>query len=80
MDVLAALHASSQLELETVQAVNAVLSECWSNTFTIQGTDFAQDKIKGLAGRLRKLLDNGESTSKANPPTYHEHPIDIDFM
>jgi hypothetical protein len=65
MDVVAALHASSLLDVETVQAVNGALSESWSNTDTIQGTEFAQEKIKGLAGRLRKLLDNGESTESS---------------
>ncbi|PVF94768.1 hypothetical protein CPB86DRAFT_629435 [Serendipita vermifera] len=78
MDVLATLHAGSQLELETVLTLTKALSESWSNTHGINNTESAQEKIMGIVARLRKLLD--EPDSAIATCTFKSHPIALDFL
>lgn len=76
MDVLAALHASSQLELLTVEAVRNALAECWSSSESISPTTVVQEKIKALAGRLRRLMDDPEASRLC----FRSQPMDLDFL
>lgn len=80
LDILVALHASSQLEYETVQALIEALSESWSNSFSItKGTEVAQQQIKGLVARLRGLMDD-PSDSTSSIMHFDGNEIDLDFM
>jgi hypothetical protein len=79
LDILVALHSSSQLEYETVQTLTKSLSESWGNTFHItNGTEAAQQQIKRLLARLRGLMDDPDSTSSVMH--FDGKEIDLDFM
>ena len=77
LDILVALHSSSQLEYETVHALSSALSESWGNTFSKE-MEAAQQHIKGLLARLRGLMDDPDSTSSVMH--FDGNEIDLDFM
>lgn len=58
VDVLLALHAKEQLELETVNEASKACSECWSVSGTYRGlTAEGREVVRGIAARLKTMLD-----------------------
>jgi hypothetical protein len=58
VDVLLALHAKEQLELETVNEASKACSECWSVSGTYRGlTAEGREVVRGIAARLKTILD-----------------------
>lgn len=66
VDVLAALDARGELELETVSAASKACSECWSVAGNWRELEDAncRESVRGIAVRLKGLLDE-------NGRTYH---------
>jgi len=56
VDVLLALHAKEQLELETVNEASKACSECWSVSGTYRGlTAEGREVVRGIAARLKTI-------------------------
>ncbi|THV08550.1 hypothetical protein K435DRAFT_814970 [Dendrothele bispora CBS 962.96] len=62
IDVVVALHAKSELELETINAASRACSECWSVAGCWRGLEECRDGIRKVAIRLQKLLDENGRT------------------
>jgi len=62
VDVLIALHTLGELELETVNEASKACSECWMIAGSWRGLDEARMLVRGVASKLRTLLDaNGKT-------------------
>ena len=68
VDVMVALHMRQELEVETVNAASKACSECWSVAGSWREMDESRDGVKGIATRLKGLLDG-------NGKTYRGHAI-----
>ncbi|KAF7433468.1 hypothetical protein PC9H_005420 [Pleurotus ostreatus] len=64
MDIVCALHARGELELETMNIASKACSECWSIGGCWKGLEEARDCVKEVATRLKKLLDENGKTYK----------------
>ncbi|TFY60891.1 hypothetical protein EVG20_g7257 [Dentipellis fragilis] len=62
VDVMFALHGRGELELETVNAASKACSECWSVTGNWTGLEECRETIRGVAERLKRLLDENGRT------------------
>ncbi|TFK43514.1 hypothetical protein BDQ12DRAFT_731526 [Crucibulum laeve] len=67
MDVVVALHAINELELETVNAASKACSECWTAAGAWRGLEDSRSKVREVAGKLKKLLDTNGRTYKGEP-------------
>ncbi|EJF61249.1 hypothetical protein DICSQDRAFT_147330 [Dichomitus squalens LYAD-421 SS1] len=68
VDVMVALHARQELEVETVNAASKACSECWSVAGSWREMDECREGVKAIATRLKGLLD-------ANGKTYRGQAI-----
>ncbi|VDC04103.1 unnamed protein product [Peniophora sp. CBMAI 1063] len=66
IDVLDALHARGELELETVNAASRACSECWTAAGNWRTLEGSRGAIRAVAGRLRRLLDENGKTFKGS--------------
>ncbi|KAJ8086629.1 hypothetical protein AAF712_001984 [Marasmius tenuissimus] len=64
VDVVSALHAKDQLELETINVASKACSECWSVGGSWRGLEAGRDCIRKLAPKLKRLLDENGRTYK----------------
>lgn len=62
VDVLVALHARGELEHETVNEASKACSECWTVAGNWVGMEECRDSVRGVAARLKKLLDENGRT------------------
>ncbi|KAI0265202.1 hypothetical protein BC834DRAFT_880525 [Gloeopeniophorella convolvens] len=62
VDVLVALHARGELELETVNAASKACSECWTVAGNWRGLDECREGVRRVAVRLKRLLDENGRT------------------
>jgi hypothetical protein len=62
VDVLCALHARGELEVDTVNEASKACSECWSVSGSWRGLDEGKEGVRVVAGRLMKLLDENGRT------------------
>ncbi|KAF9259521.1 hypothetical protein L218DRAFT_963561 [Marasmius fiardii PR-910] len=62
VDVVVALHAKDQLELETINAASKACSECWSVGGSWRGLEECREGIRKLAPKLKRLLDENGRT------------------
>ncbi|KAK7049519.1 hypothetical protein VNI00_005550 [Paramarasmius palmivorus] len=62
VDVVVALHAQGQLELETINAASKACSECWSVAGAWRGLEGCRDGVRKLAPKLKRLLDENGRT------------------
>ncbi|KAJ6613419.1 hypothetical protein B0H10DRAFT_1805404, partial [Mycena sp. CBHHK59/15] len=74
VDLLIALHARQELELETVNAASRACSECWTVAGTWRGLEECREGVKKVGTKLKNLLDeNGRTyrgeTGKCSIPT-----------
>lgn len=70
VDVLVALNARGELEVETVSVASKACSECWSVTGTWREVEIGRDGVREIAKRLKEILDE-------NGRTYHGERIYI---
>lgn len=68
VDVLVALNARRELEVETVSAASKACSECWSVAGTWREVETSRESIRDVAKRLKAILDE-------NGRTYHGERI-----
>ncbi|KAI0750864.1 hypothetical protein C8Q80DRAFT_1268174 [Daedaleopsis nitida] len=68
VDVMVALHARQELEIETVNTASQACSECWTVAGSWREMDECREGVKGVATRLKGLLD-------ANGKTYRGQAI-----
>ena len=64
VDVVVALHARGELELETLNAASKACSESWSVSGSWGGLDGARDVVREVAIKLKRLLDENGRTYK----------------
>jgi hypothetical protein len=64
VDVVVALHARDELELATMNEASKACSECWSVADSWGGFDEVRYVVKGVAGKLKALLDENHRTYK----------------
>ena len=64
VDVLVALHARGELELETINAASRACSECWTAAGNWVGLGGARECVQKVAVKLKALLDENGSTYK----------------
>jgi len=62
VDIVVALHAKEELELETVDAASKACSECWSVGGSWRGLEECQEVVKKTALKLKRLLDENGRT------------------
>lgn len=62
VDVLAALHARDELELETVNQASKACSECWSVAANWRGFEDSREGVRTIAAKLKRLLDENGRT------------------
>ncbi len=62
MDVVVALHARGELELESLSEASKACSECWTAAGTWRGMEDCREGVRTIAGKLKKLLDEGGRT------------------
>ncbi|KAG5643963.1 hypothetical protein DXG03_009314 [Asterophora parasitica] len=67
VDVVVALHARSELELETVNAAARACSDCWGASGSWQNLAHCRDGVRTVAHRLKKLLDPNGRTYRGQP-------------
>jgi len=66
VDVLVALHSRGELESETVNAASKACSECWSVAGNWKGLDECREGVRGVAAKLKRLLDDNGRTYKGD--------------
>ncbi|KAI0068869.1 hypothetical protein BV25DRAFT_1844661 [Artomyces pyxidatus] len=64
VDVLIALHARGELELETLNAASKACSECWTVAGNWRTMLDCREGVRRVAGKLQKLLDENGRTYK----------------
>jgi hypothetical protein len=62
VDILTALHAREELELETVNSASRACSECWTVAGNWRGLDESRECVRSVAVRLKTLLDENGRT------------------
>lgn len=62
VEILTALHARGELELETVNSVSKACSECWTVASNWRGLDESRECVRKVAVRLKALLDENGKT------------------
>lgn len=62
VDILTALHARGELELETVNSVSKACSECWTVASNWRDLDESKECVRKVAVRLKGLLDENGKT------------------
>ncbi|KAJ7276424.1 hypothetical protein B0H12DRAFT_1005626, partial [Mycena haematopus] len=67
VDLLVALHARDELEVETVNAASKVIlmentAECWMVAGTWRGLEEARDGVRTVGAKIKKLLDENGFT------------------
>ncbi|KAH9844319.1 uncharacterized protein C8Q71DRAFT_732122 [Rhodofomes roseus] len=62
IDVLVALHNRGELALDTVNAASKACSECWTVAGSWREMDAGRDTVRGVAVRLKGLLDENGKT------------------
>ncbi|KDQ64525.1 hypothetical protein JAAARDRAFT_28165 [Jaapia argillacea MUCL 33604] len=67
VDILVALHARGELELETVNEASKACSECWSVAGNWRGLDECREGVRAVATRLKTLLDENGRTYLGSP-------------
>ncbi|KAF5388119.1 hypothetical protein D9615_000426 [Tricholomella constricta] len=67
VDVLVALHARNELELETVNAASRACSECWSASGSWRSLAECREGVRIVATKLKKLLDPNGRTYRGQP-------------
>ncbi|PPQ98548.1 hypothetical protein CVT24_004039 [Panaeolus cyanescens] len=67
IDLIIVLDKRNELELETINTASKVCSECWSTSGNWRELASCRDQIKGLAGKLRGLLDPNKKTYRGSP-------------
>lgn len=62
IDIIVALHARNELELETFNTVSKACSECWMVAGSWRGLADCKNRIKDIATKLKKIMDpNGRT-------------------
>jgi hypothetical protein len=61
-DVVSALHARGELEMETVNEASKACSDCWSVAGSWRGLDECRDGVRAVAAKLKTLLDENGRT------------------
>ncbi|KAK2466226.1 hypothetical protein APHAL10511_001868 [Amanita phalloides] len=62
VDIVVALHARGELELETINIASRACSECWMAAGSWRGLLDCRNKVKEVAAKLRIILDpNGRT-------------------
>ncbi|RDB22697.1 hypothetical protein Hypma_010182 [Hypsizygus marmoreus] len=67
VDLLVALHARNELELETVNAASRACSECWSASGAWRGFEDCREGVRAVAAKLKRLLDPSGRTYRGQP-------------
>lgn len=67
VDVMVALHMRQELEVETVSTASQACSECWSVAGSWREMDECREGVKGIATRLKGLLDVNGKTYRGQP-------------
>jgi len=62
IDILVALHARNELELETINAASKACSECWGAAGSWRGLEECREGVRAVAKKLQKLLDSNGTT------------------
>jgi len=62
IDILVALHARGELELDTVNEASKACSECWTVAGAWREMEGGRESVKGVAARLKGLLDENGKT------------------
>jgi hypothetical protein len=62
VDVVVALHARKELELETMNEASKACSECWSVSGSWAGLAEGRTVVRSIAIRLKRLLDENGRT------------------
>jgi hypothetical protein len=66
VDILVVLHARNELELATVNEASKACAECWSIAGGWRGLDACREGVRGVAGKLKTLLDPNGRTYRGN--------------
>lgn len=77
MDVVVALHARGELELESLSEASKACSECWTAAGTWRGMEDCRDGVRTIAGKLKRLLDEGGRTYRG---TRHDIPFQCNLL
>ncbi|KAF5370115.1 hypothetical protein D9758_001042 [Tetrapyrgos nigripes] len=64
IDLVVALHAKNELEIETMNAASRACSECWSVAGCWRGLEECREGVKKVALKLQRLLDENGRTYK----------------
>ena len=62
VDIVVALHARDELDLETVNIASMACSECWMVAGSWRGLLDCKNKVKEIATKLRRILDPNDRT------------------
>ncbi|KAJ6515873.1 hypothetical protein C8R45DRAFT_957912 [Mycena sanguinolenta] len=62
VDLLVALHARDELEVETINAASKACSECWTVAGTWRGLEECRDGVRKAGSKIKKLLDENGFT------------------
>lgn len=62
IDVVVALHARSELDIDTMNAASKACSECWSVSGAWKGLEGCRDGVRKVAIKLKRLLDENGRT------------------
>lgn len=66
VDVIVALNARGELDVETVSAASKACSECWSVAGTWREMEVGRESVRDLAKRLKGILDENGRTYRGN--------------
>ncbi|KXN89573.1 hypothetical protein AN958_05440 [Leucoagaricus sp. SymC.cos] len=64
VDVVVALHNRGELEIDTLSAASKACSECWTGMWRDMAN--CREDVRNVAGKLKKLLDEGGRTYRGN--------------
>ncbi|KAF7776660.1 hypothetical protein Agabi119p4_5053 [Agaricus bisporus var. burnettii] len=67
VDIVVVLHTRNDLELETMSEASKACSECWTAAGAWKGMEDCRVGVRTIAGKLRKLLDEGGRTYRGEP-------------
>ncbi|KAF8976959.1 hypothetical protein BDQ17DRAFT_1349455 [Cyathus striatus] len=67
VDIMVALHARNELDLETVNAASKACSECWTAAGSWRGLEECRARVRDIASKLKKLLDPNGRSYKGEP-------------
>ncbi len=62
VDIVVALHARDELELDTVNTASSACSECWMVAGSWRSLLDCRNKVKEVATKLRRILDPNNRT------------------